>query len=76
MVDSEPESSTGSQISVAFFGSHPLGERCLELITEHKEISVALVVTYPPGEDNWWDGDLYQKAEDLLHIVAIMVVWF
>lgn len=70
MNNSEPESSAGSDISVAFFGSHPLGERCLELITEHQKISVELVVTYPPDEDNWWDGNLYETAHDLGHDVV------
>lgn len=56
-----------SEITVAFFGSHPLGERCLELLTDHDDVSVELVVTYPPEADNWWDGDLYSTALNLGH---------
>ncbi|WP_435344297.1 formyltransferase family protein [Haloarchaeobius sp. HRN-SO-5] len=58
-----------SEISVAFFGSHPLGERCLERLTDHESVSVELVVTYPPDADNWWDGDLHRTASDLGHTV-------
>jgi len=56
--------------SVAFLGSHPLGERCLEILTECEDISVELVVTYPPKNDNWWDGCLHKTAVDLGHTVV------
>jgi len=56
--------------SVAFFGSHPLGERCLEYLTESNSISVELVVTYSKEKDNWWDGCLYDTAVDLDHTVV------
>ncbi|WP_135302770.1 formyltransferase family protein [Haloarcula amylovorans] len=53
--------------SVAFMGSHPLGERCLELLTDDDAFDVKLVVTYGPDEDTWWDGCLYDTAEELGH---------
>ncbi|WP_254270978.1 methionyl-tRNA formyltransferase [Haloarcula marina] len=56
--------------SVAFMGSHPLGERCLELLTDHDDFDVELVVTYGPDEDTWWDGCLYDLASDLGHAVV------
>ena len=55
--------------SVAFFGSHPLGERCLDELTSHDAFDVELVVTYGPDEDTWWDGCLYDRAERLGHRV-------
>ncbi|MFC6755517.1 MULTISPECIES: methionyl-tRNA formyltransferase [Haloarcula] len=55
--------------SVAFFGSHPLGERCLDELTGHDAFDVELVVTYGPDEDTWWDGCLYDRAEGLGHRV-------
>lgn len=61
-----------SKIPVAFFGSHPLGERCLELLIEDDRTSVEIVVTYPPDHETWWDGSLYKKAIDLgLEVVPI-----
>lgn len=48
--------------SVTFLGSHPLGERCLERLAGHPEISVEAVVTYPPGYDGWWDGSVRETA--------------
>jgi methionyl-tRNA formyltransferase len=59
-----------NDVSLAFLGSHPLGERCLELLTEREDVSVEIVVTYPPVEDNWWDGNLYETASDLGHDVV------
>ncbi|WP_262178775.1 formyltransferase family protein [Haloarcula laminariae] len=56
--------------SVAFLGSHPLGERCLDQLTSHDAFSVELVVTYGPGEDTWWDGCLYDRAERMGHRVV------
>jgi methionyl-tRNA formyltransferase len=56
--------------SVAFMGSHPLGERCLEELTSHDAFDVRLVVTYGPDEDTWWDGCLYNRAERLGHRVV------
>ncbi|MFC4358463.1 formyltransferase family protein [Halobium salinum] len=50
--------------SVAFFGSHPLGERCLDRLVDHPEVSVDLVVTYPADYDGWWDGSLWDRATD------------
>lgn len=59
-----------SKVSVAFLGSHPLGEKCLEQLTNHRDISVEIVVTYPPDDDNWWDGNLYKTASNLGHNVV------
>jgi len=59
-----------SKVSVAFLGSHPLGEKCLEQLTNHKDISVEIVVTYPSNHNNWWDGNLYKTASDLGHNVV------
>ncbi|MDS0276766.1 hypothetical protein NDI85_03100 [Halomicroarcula sp. S1AR25-4] len=56
--------------SVAFMGSHPLGERCLERLTGDDDFDVKLVVTYGPDEDTWWDGCLYDRAERLGHTVV------
>ena len=52
-------------IDIAFFGSHPLGEACLERLHAHEEVSVAVVVTYPENEENWWDGSVNELAHDL-----------
>jgi len=56
--------------SVAFMGSHPLGERCLDELTSHDAFDVRLVVTYGPEADTWWDGCLYEHAEQLGHRVV------
>jgi len=50
---------------IAFLGSHPLGERCLELLHEDERIDVPVVVTYPEGYDSWWDGSVLNFAEQL-----------
>ncbi|WP_440992265.1 methionyl-tRNA formyltransferase [Haloarchaeobius baliensis] len=52
-------------IDIAFFGSHPLGEACLERLHAHEAVSVAVVVTYPADEENWWDGSVNELAHDL-----------
>jgi len=56
--------------SVAFMGSHPLGERCLDELTSRDAFDVELVVTYGPNEDTWWDGCLYDRAKQLGHRVV------
>ncbi|WP_324662077.1 formyltransferase family protein [Haloarcula sediminis] len=56
--------------SVALFGSRPLGERCLDELTDHDAFDVELVVTLGPSEDTWWDGCLYDRAERLGHRVV------
>lgn len=56
--------------SIAFMGSHPLGEQCLEIATEHPDTSIELVVTYGPDADNWWNGSVYDLATDLGHDVV------
>lgn len=50
---------------IAFFGSHPLGERCLNLLYENERIEVSVVVTYPEEYDSWWDGSVLKLAEQL-----------
>lgn len=50
---------------IAFFASHPLGERCLHLLHEDERIEVSVVVTYPEGYDSWWDGSVLKLAEQL-----------
>ncbi|KTG09398.1 hypothetical protein AUR64_16605 [Haloprofundus marisrubri] len=52
-------------ISVAFFGSHPLGEACLSQLDAHPDVSVELVVTYSPDADTWWEGSVYDLADSL-----------
>ena len=52
-------------VSVAFFGSHPLGIECLDRLHEHPEVDVELVVTYPPDETHWWDGSVHDRATAL-----------
>ena len=56
--------------SIAFMGSHPLGEECLQIATDHPDASIELVVTYGPDADNWWDGSVYDLATDLGHDVV------
>jgi len=56
--------------SVAFMGSRPLGERCLDALTGHDAFDVKLVVTYGSDEETRWDGCLYDHAEDLGHRVV------
>jgi len=51
--------------SVAFFGSHPLGEACLEHLNDADELSTELVVTYPHDYESWWDGSVHDKALEL-----------
>ncbi|WP_232702140.1 methionyl-tRNA formyltransferase [Halobacterium wangiae] len=45
--------------TIAFFGSHPLGESCLERLLDHPDVEVDPVVTYPRGYDSWWDGSVH-----------------
>ena len=51
-------------VSVAFFGSHPLGEACLERLVAHDEITVDTVVTYPRDNESWWEGSVHERALD------------
>ncbi|SFR57763.1 methionyl-tRNA formyltransferase [Halogeometricum limi] len=51
--------------TVAFFGSHPLGARCLERLHDHDGIDVSVVVTYPPDHDGWWDESVNELAHRL-----------
>lgn len=50
--------------TVAFFGSHPLGARCLERLRDHEDIDVSVVVTYPRDHDGWWDGSVNELARE------------
>lgn len=56
--------------TIAFMGSHPLGEQCLEVVTDHPDVDVEVVVTYGPDVDTWWNGCLYDLATDLGHDVV------
>ncbi|WP_267163509.1 methionyl-tRNA formyltransferase [Halovenus salina] len=47
---------------VAFFGSHPLGERCLQLLDDTPDIDISVVVTYPKKYDSWWAGSVHERA--------------
>lgn len=49
--------------SVAFLGSHPLGEACLERLHDHDAFDVRTVVTYPADHDGWWDGSVHELAD-------------
>lgn len=51
--------------AVAFLGSHDLGVDCLDELAETSEIEIEVVVTYPPNEDSWWDGSVYERASAL-----------
>ena len=50
---------------VAFYGSHPLGEYCLETLAAHDGVEVIAVNTYPPDADTWWEGSLHDRATEL-----------
>lgn len=52
-------------VSVAYFGSHPLGRECLRLLHEHEEVDVEVVVTYHAGYDSWWEGSVFDLATEL-----------
>lgn len=52
-------------VRVAFFGSHGLGERCLEILDEHPDVTVSVVVTCPEGYDSWWEGSVHRLATNL-----------
>lgn len=55
---------------VAFFGSHGLGEACLERLHDAEDVSVELVVTYPRDYDGWWEGSVHDLAVELGYEVA------
>jgi len=52
-------------MDIAFFGSHPLGEECLNILSKSEEVNVCVVVTYPEDEDHWWSGSVHSLAKDL-----------
>lgn len=56
---------------VAFFGSHPLGERCLRLLDEHTDIDVDVVVTYPLEYESWWEGSVHKLAKEMGYEVLL-----
>lgn len=56
--------------SVAFFGSHPLGEACLEQLANHDDVTVEMVVTYPEDYDGWWEASVHDLALELDYPVA------
>jgi methionyl-tRNA formyltransferase len=47
---------------IAFLGSHPLGEACLQILHDHPSVSVPAVVTYPEDRQHWWDGSVRKLA--------------
>lgn len=51
--------------SVAFFGSHPLGVRCLDRLHDHPDVDVSVVVTYGRDHDGWWEGSVHDRALEL-----------
>lgn len=51
-------------ITVAFFGSHPLGEECLRRLDESADVAVEVVVTYPAEYDSWWEGSVHELARE------------
>lgn len=51
-------------ISIAFFGSHGLGESCLKLLSNTEDVSVEVVVTYEAGHDGWWNASVYDQAKE------------
>ena len=67
---SERVAVTDTMTSIAFFGSHPLGEACLEHLADADELSTDLVVTYPRDHDAWWEGSVHERALDLGYPVA------
>lgn len=52
-------------MDIAFFGSHPLGKECLNILSESEDVDVCVVVTYPEDEDHWWSGSVHSLAKDL-----------
>jgi len=50
---------------IAYLGSHPLGEECLQRLHDHPDVEIPLVVTYRRDEDHWWDGSVHELADDL-----------
>jgi len=59
-------------IRVAFFGTHTLGSRCLRLLDRHPDVEIALVVTYGPDADPWWDEPVWKSAvERGYHVEAV-----
>jgi methionyl-tRNA formyltransferase len=54
-------------IDIAFLGSHRLGVECLRRLDDHPDVSIDVVVTYPPNEDNWWNVSVYDVATSLGH---------
>ena len=52
-------------IKIAFFASHPLGMRCLELLHKSEELDIEIVVTYPPDHDTWWENSVHSLAQNL-----------
>jgi methionyl-tRNA formyltransferase len=51
--------------SIAFLGSHPLGEACLRRLHDHPDAEVPIVITYPRDEKHWWDGSVHDLALEL-----------
>jgi methionyl-tRNA formyltransferase len=58
--------------TVAFFGSHPLGEECLKILDDTDAIEISVVVTYPKNYKSWWEGSVHQLALDLDYPVLLI----
>jgi methionyl-tRNA formyltransferase len=52
-------------VKIAFFGSHPLGEKCLRVLDDEEDVEVSMVVTYEKDYNSWWDGSVHKLAEKL-----------
>ena len=51
--------------SIAFLGSHSLGVTCLQRLADASDVRVEVVITYPPDEETWWEGSVYERADEL-----------
>lgn len=50
---------------IALLGSRPLSRRVLALLDEATDVDVAVVVTLAPDEDRWWEGTLWETADEM-----------
>lgn len=50
---------------IAFFASHPLGEKCLKILDKRDDVRVSLVVTYDEDYSSWWGGSVHKLADKL-----------
>lgn len=50
---------------IVLLGSRPLSRRVLHLLHDDAAVEVPAVVTLGPDADRWWDGSLWEVADDL-----------